>query len=101
MKRFLSMVGAAVCLFVAASLVGAYMQTSPVEVARRHAVERVVAGESLLLLGYQSSANLIGRKETVRFQVQGAKPPKKLAVELQQPVYFLPWQVMDVREEPD
>jgi hypothetical protein len=53
----------------------------------------------LALLGYQGSGNLFGRKETVRFQLQGPEPAKRLVVELRQPAYFLPWQVVDFREE--
>jgi hypothetical protein len=42
--------------------------------------------------------NLIGMTETVEFRVTGAKPPKKVVVELRQPAYFLPWEVVEVRE---
>ena len=101
MKRVRAIVVITVCVLAAASLVGWYVQPSAVEVARRHAVERGFAPESLVLLGYQGSANLIGRTETVRFQLQRAMPTKKLIVDLRQPAYFLAWQLVDFREEVD
>ena len=52
-----------------------------------------------MLLGYQGSGSLFAKRETVQFQFHGAKPAKKLVVELRQPVYFLAWRVVDFREE--
>jgi hypothetical protein len=99
MKRVRFIVGVTVCFLAVASLVAWYRQPSPVDVARRHAAEQGIAAESLVLLGYEGSGNLFDRKETVQFQLPGAKPAKKLVVELRQPVYFLAWQVVDFREE--
>jgi hypothetical protein len=94
--RFIA--GIAVGLLVAASLVASYRQPSPVDVARKHCTERGVAAETLATLGYRGSPSPVGARETVEFQVKGAKPPKKLVVELRQPVYFLPWHVVELRE---
>jgi hypothetical protein len=86
-------------LLVAASLVASYRQPSPVDVARKHCTEQGVAADTLAILSYRSSQLPVGSRETVEFYVKGAKPPKKLVVELRRPVYFLPWQVVDFREE--
>jgi hypothetical protein len=99
MKRVRLIVGITIGLLVAASLVAWYLQPSPVDVARQHCMEQGVAAEKLATLGYRGSGNLFDKRETVEFQVKGADPPKKLVVELRQPVYFLPWQVVEFREE--
>jgi hypothetical protein len=99
MKRVRLLAGVTVCLLVVASLVAGYRQPSPVDVARRHCAEQGIAANSLTLLGYHGSGNLVGKKETVRFHLNGARPAKNLMVELRQPVYFLAWQVVDFREE--
>jgi hypothetical protein len=99
MNRVRLIAGLTVCILVVASLVAWYLQPSPVDVARRHAAEQGIAAESLVLLGHQGSGNLLGRKEAVQFQLQGAKPAKKLVVELRQPAYFLAWQVVEFRTE--
>jgi hypothetical protein len=86
-------------LLVLASLIACYLQPSPLDVARRHAAAQGHVSESLLLLEYQGSGNLFGKKETVRFQDRGAQPAMTLVVELQQSAYFLPWRVVGFREE--
>jgi hypothetical protein len=101
MKRARLIVGITACLLLAASLVAWYLQPSPVDVARRHCAGQGFADDNVALLGYQGSGGLFHNKETVRFQLRGAAPAKKLVVELWQPVYFLPWQVADFREEAD
>ena len=86
-------------LLVAASLVAWYNQPSPLDVARQHCTDHGVAAEKLAVLGYRGSPRPVGAWETVEFQVIGARPPKKLVVELRQGVYFLPWRVVEFREE--
>ena len=54
---------------------------------------------SLAGLSELAEARPITAWETVEFQVKGAKPPKKLVVELRQAVYFLSWHVVEFREE--
>ena len=55
----------------------------------------------MALRGNSGSRGLfgIGNRETVEFQVKGANSLKKVMVELRQPVYFLPWQLVEFREE--
>ena len=40
-----------------------------------------------------------GNQETVEFLVKGTGRTNKIVVELRQPAYFLPWQVVESREE--
>ncbi|MGO8748106.1 MAG: serine/threonine-protein kinase [Thermoguttaceae bacterium] len=99
MKLLRLVAGITIGLLVAASLVAWYRHPSAVDVARQHCIEQGVAAEKLALHGYQASLMPVGAWKTVEFFVKGAKPPKKLVVELRQPVYFLPWQVVEFREE--
>lgn len=99
MKLLRLVAGITIGLLVAASLVAWYRHQSAVDVARQHCIEQGVAAEKLALHGYQASLMPVGAWKTVEFFVKGAKPPKKLVVELRQPVYFLPWQVVEFREE--
>jgi hypothetical protein len=82
------------------SLAAGFFQPSPVEVARDYCAGRGLPADKLVLRQYRGTGGLfgIGNRETVEFQVQGAAP-KKVVVELRQPVYFLAWQVVDYREE--
>ena len=86
-------------LLLAASLVAAYLQPEPEAVARAACAERGVGGAGLALAGFRRSGWLVAGRETVEFHVQGANPPKKIAVELHQIAYFLPWQVAEVRDD--
>jgi hypothetical protein len=99
MKRVRLIAGITIGLLVAASLVAWHRQPSPVDVARQHCTEQGVAAEKLAILSYRGSQIPVGAWETVEFHVKGANPLKKLVVELRQPVYFLPWQVVEFREE--
>ena len=99
MKRVRLIVGITIGLLVVASLVASYLQPSPADVARQHCTAQGVAGEKLAILGYRGWQIPVAAWETVEFQVRGANPPKKLVVELRQPVYFLPWKVVEFREE--
>src|SRR5262249_43721900 len=99
MKRVRLIVGITVCLLVLASIVAMYLQPSPVDVARQHCAEQGIAAESLVLREFHGTGTLFGKEETVRFQLKGAKPAKDLVVELRQPAYFLPWQVVNLRQE--
>ena len=99
MKRVRLIAGITIGLLVAASLIAWYLQPSPVDIARQRCTEQGFAAEKLAMLGYRGSQIPVGASETVEFQVKGANPPKKLVVELRQPVYFLPWQIVEFREE--
>jgi len=99
MKRVRLIAGITIGLLVAASLIAGYMQPSPVDVAREHCTEQGVGAEKLAMLGFRGTQIPVGARETVEFQIKGANPPKKLVVELRQPAYFLPWRVVEFREE--
>jgi hypothetical protein len=68
---------------------------------RQQGLEKGHPVENLLLLGYRGSGGLlgIGNQETVEFQVNGPGRAQKIVVELRQAAYFLPWQVVEFREE--
>ena len=101
MKRVRVIAGVAIGLLLVASFVVSFLQPSPVDVARRHCSEKGLPVENLVGLGYRGSGGLLGfgNQETVEFQVKGADRAKKIVVELRQPAYFLPWQVVEFREE--
>jgi hypothetical protein len=99
MKRVRITAGIAISLLLVVSLVVSFLQPSPVDAARSHCSEKGLPVENLVLLGYRGSGKLFCQQETVEFQVKGANPEKKIVVELRQPVYFLPWQVVEFREE--
>jgi hypothetical protein len=99
MKRVQVIAGIALGLLLVASIAVSFLQRSPVDVARSHCSEKGVPVEKLALLGYRGSGTLWAKRETVEFQVKGANPGNKVVVELRQPVYFLPWQVVDFREK--
>src|SRR3981081_2191315 len=99
MKRNRIIAVIAIGLLLVASLVSAFFQPSPMEIARAHCSERGFQAENLALLGYRDSGTLFGKTGTVEFQVKGANPARKMVVELRQSMYFLPWQVVDFREE--
>lgn len=84
---------------VVASVVAAYLQPSPSDVARAHVSQQGTPAESLSILSSVSSNSIVAASATVTFQVKGAVPPKKLFVAMGRPVYFLPWQVVEYREE--
>jgi hypothetical protein len=87
-----------VLAYLGACVIGYFVVTPPLDVARAECARRGYAANELSLGGYRSQMNLIGMTETVEFRVTGAKPPKKVVVELRQPAYFLPWEVVEVRE---
>jgi hypothetical protein len=91
--------GVAIGLLLVASVAVSFLQRLPADVARSHCSEKGVPVVNLVLLGYHGSGALWAKRETVEFQVKGTKPAQKVVVELRQPVYFLPWQVVDFREE--
>jgi hypothetical protein len=99
MKRLRMIAGLTIGLLLLASIVAMFLQVPPAEVARSHCAQRGFQAENLVLSGYRGTGNLFGKEETVEFQIKGANPPRKVVVELRQPVYFLPWQVEAVREE--
>jgi len=99
MKRVRVIAEIAIGLLLVVSVVVSFLQPSPVDVARSHCSDQGVPVENLALLGFRGSGTLFGKRETVEFQVQGANPAKKMVVELRQPAYFLPWQVVAFREE--
>jgi hypothetical protein len=86
-------------LLFAAGLVAAYLQQEPEGVARAACAERGVGAGGLALLGYHNTGWPIAQRASIEFQVQGAKPPKKIKVELYRWTYFLPWRVENIREE--
>jgi hypothetical protein len=101
MKRARIIAGIAIALLLGASFVVRFLQPSPVEVARGHCAQRGFQPENLVVRGFRGSGGLlgIGNRETVEFEVKGANPSKKVVVELRQAVYFLPWQLLEFREE--
>lgn len=99
MKRLRIMGATAVGLLIAASLVAAVRQPSALDVARGDCAERGFPAENLALLGYRVGGSPPDQRQTVEFQIKGADPPKKVALVLRRPVYFLPWKVVDFREE--
>jgi hypothetical protein len=99
MKRVQISAVLAIGLVLTTSVALSFLQPSPVDVARSHCSENGVPVENLVLLGYRGSGALWAKRETVEFQVRGTNPAKKVVVELHQPVCFLPWQVVDFREE--
>lgn len=101
MKRARIIVAIALALLFGASLVTAFLQQSPVEVAREHCIESGFRSENLVFREFRRTGGLfgIGNRETVEFLVKGTDPPKKVVLELRQPVYFLPWKVLELREE--
>jgi hypothetical protein len=99
MKRARVILGVCVLLLVLASVAATLSQPSSVDAARAAAVGAGWRAEGLVLLGYRGTGTLFNQRETVEFLVQGAQPPKTVRVELHKPVYFLGWQVVDVREE--
>jgi hypothetical protein len=95
------MAGIAIALLLVASFVVSFLQPSPVDVARRHYSEKGLPVENLVVLGYHGSGGLLGfgNQETIEFQVKGPGRAKKIVAELRQPAYFLPWRVVEFREE--
>ena len=99
MQRGRIIAGVAIGLLLLGSLVAAFLHPPALEVARGHCSEHGFQAENLAVLDYRGSGNLFCKRETVEFQVKGASPPKKLVVELHQAAYFLPWQVVELRQE--
>jgi hypothetical protein len=88
-----------ILVLVGASVVAAFLQRDPLAVAKEACAERGIGPDGLVLLGYDRHGRLLGRRETVRFERKGPGPAKQVVVELLQHAYFLPWQVLEVREE--
>ena len=99
MKSIRVIAGIVIGLLLVASFVVSFILPSSVEVAKNYCSKRGVQAENLELLGFRSSSGLFGTRGTVEFQVKGVNPAKKVVVELRQPMYFLPWQVVEFREE--
>lgn len=90
-----------IAVLIVASFVVSSRQPSAVNVARRYCAGQGIAPQDLALLGYRGSDSAVGARETVEFQVKGARstdPPRKLVVDLRRLVYFLPWKVEQMRE---
>jgi hypothetical protein len=90
-------------LLLVASLVAWYLQSPPVSVARQYLSEQLaVAPDDLELVGHRGNfwTALVRADMTVELRVKGAKQPKRV-VNLARPVYFLPWCVSGLREEPE
>src|SRR5262245_18055129 len=85
---------------LAASLVIGFLQPPPLDVARKHCQEKGLSAEDVSLRGYRGSRPLLSGHETEEFQAGGVGGPRKIVVELYQPVYFFPWRVTDFREAP-
>ncbi len=101
-KRVISGVaGVVLGLLVGVSLVAWSRHQPPVAAARQYLAEQGVAVDNLAPAGFSAGSAIcpgVLDLATVEFWVQGAQPPKKLAVELQRPVYFLPWRGSAFRE---
>jgi hypothetical protein len=89
-----------VVLLLLASFASMYLQPSPIEVARRRCMEAGVPADDLALLGHAQFGHLYTTDEQVEFLVKakGKEQPRKLRVDLQRRIYFLPWSVVDYRE---
>lgn len=102
MKRPSPIARIAVIAVLGVLLVGSFVISSqlpsPVEVAKIHCSEKGIPAESLALLGFKGSSGLFANRQTVEFQIKGADPAKRLVVDLTQPVYFLPWQLLSFLE---
>ncbi|HEX4592515.1 MAG TPA: hypothetical protein VH120_21480 [Gemmataceae bacterium] len=98
MKKNRVLFGTLLGLLIAVSLVAAYLHPDPLAVARAACAERALPIESLAAL--RTSGLLFGSKATVEFYTPAGLPVKRIAVDLSQPAYFLPWQVVEVREQP-
>jgi hypothetical protein len=99
MERHAVGIRVGVLLLLLASVAAALLRPSAVEVARARCLADGWRAEDLGLRGYRGTGVLFGRREVVEFQVIGAAPPKTVLVELRKPVYFMGWQVVEVREE--
>ena len=99
MKKLRLIAGIAIVLLLGVSIVVSSQLPSPVEVAQEFCSAKGFPAQNLGLLGYRGSNGLFANRQTVEFQLKGTNPAKRLVVELNQPVYFLPWQTVDFREE--
>ncbi|MSR79900.1 MAG: hypothetical protein EXS11_04155 [Gemmataceae bacterium] len=99
MKKLRLIAGIAIVLLLGVSVVVSFQLPAPIEVAQKVCSEKGFPAQNLALLGYRGSNGLFANWQTVEFQLKGANPAKRLVVELNQPVYFLPWQTVDFREE--
>jgi hypothetical protein len=99
MKRLRVIAAIVVVVLLVVSIVVSSQLPPAVEVARDHCSGKGFPAQNLALLGYHGSNGLVANRQTVEFQLTGANPAKRLVVELDQPVYFLPWQPVSFREE--
>ena len=99
MKPFRVIAAIVVVVLLLVSIVISWLLPPPVDVARDFCLKKGFEAQKLTLLGYHGSNGLIGNRQTVEFQLAGANPPKRLVVDLDQLVYFLPWQLVSIREE--
>ena len=94
--RFITLIP--IGLLIVATIAISFVQPSALDVARSYCSEKGIPADDLGLLGYQESSSLLSKQHTVTFQMKGSKPAKRFVVELQKPVYFLPWHVADFQE---
>jgi hypothetical protein len=99
MKRFRTIAGTVVCLLIVASVVASLLQPSSLEAARAQCVERGYKAENLMLKSLRDSGIFWGRTASLQFQVKDSNPPKAVVIEMQQALYFLPWQVVSFQEK--
>ena len=92
-------VGLTLAVLTAVSLIVGSLQRPPEEVASAYCNEHGLTADKLALLGYRSNAMPVASRQTIEFQIKGSNPPKKLVVTLHQAIYFLPWHVVQSREE--
>jgi hypothetical protein len=99
MKQLRVIAGIAIVLLLVVSVVVAYRQPSPLDVAQDYCSEKGFPAETLAVLSHSGSFGLFANRQTVEFRVKGTNPGRRLVVELHQPVYFLPWRPVGLREE--
>jgi hypothetical protein len=89
-----------VVLLLLASFASWYLQPGPIEVARQRCLEGNIEPDDLEFRGFAEFGHVFPTDEQVDFMVKpkGKERPKKLRVELQRRIYFLPWSVVDYRE---
>jgi hypothetical protein len=93
-----------VVLLFLASLVAWYLQTPPLDVARKYLSEHQgIAPDDLELVGLrETSINpFVVAVVNVEFRAKGTDQSKKRVVEVTRWLYFLPWGVSGLREVKD
>jgi hypothetical protein len=104
MKRIRLIIGIGVILIVGVLVGLSFLVASrlplPTDLAREYCAAQGIPAQNLALIRYQSSDRIFANNATVEFQVTGANPARRVVVELNQPVYFLAWQPMDLTDLP-